>query len=117
MPTADSVRYESPIMLKDIPQNKALTDHDEEMTLFDYHIYEYDGTTEARVIRAAVVMPDGTMGPVMTKTYFLMDDLSERYGCAVISIVTLIQGIMMFMMSQEEFEAKYVNPAVSFPLF
>lgn len=36
---------------------------------------------------------------------------------AVISIVTLIQGIMMFMMSQEEFEAKYVNPAVSFPLF
>ena len=88
MPTADSVRYESPIMLKDIPQNKALTDHDEEMTLFDYHIYEYDGTTEARVIRAAVVMPDGTMGPVMTKTYFLMDDLSERYGCAVISIVT-----------------------------
>jgi TM2 domain-containing membrane protein YozV len=36
---------------------------------------------------------------------------------AVTSIIGLIQGIMMFCMSQEEFENKYVNPAVSFPLF
>ena len=36
---------------------------------------------------------------------------------AVTSIIALIQGIMMFCMSQEEFENKYVNPAVSFPLF
>ena len=36
---------------------------------------------------------------------------------AVTSIIGLIQGIMMFTMSQQEFENKYVNPAVSFPLF
>ena len=36
---------------------------------------------------------------------------------AVTSIISLIQGIMMFTMSQQEFEDKYTNPAVSFPLF
>ncbi|MBP5687557.1 MAG: NINE protein [Muribaculaceae bacterium] len=35
----------------------------------------------------------------------------------VTSIISLIQGIMMFTMSQQEFEDKYTNPAVSFPLF
>jgi TM2 domain-containing membrane protein YozV len=36
---------------------------------------------------------------------------------AVTSIIALIQGIMMLCMSQEEFERKYTNPAISFPLF
>ena len=36
---------------------------------------------------------------------------------AVTSIIALIQGIMILCMSQEDFESKYVNPAVSFPLF
>lgn len=35
----------------------------------------------------------------------------------ITGIISLIQGIMMFCMSQEEFENKYVNPANSFPLF
>ena len=36
---------------------------------------------------------------------------------AVTGIVALIQGILMLCMSQQDFENKYVNPAVSFPLF
>ena len=36
---------------------------------------------------------------------------------AVTSVISIIQGILMLCMSQEEFERKYVNPAVSFPLF
>lgn len=36
---------------------------------------------------------------------------------AVTGIIALIQGIMMLCMSQQEFEDKYVNPAVSFPIF
>lgn len=36
---------------------------------------------------------------------------------AATGIISLIQGIMMFTMSQQEFEDKYTNPAVSFPLF
>ena len=36
---------------------------------------------------------------------------------AVTGIVALIQGILMLCVSQQDFENKYVNPAVSFPLF
>ena len=87
-PAAGSARYESPLALKDIPRNTALTDHDGETCLGDYHIFGYDGAAGARVIRAAALMPDGSLGPVTTKTYFLTDDLQERFGCAVVSIVT-----------------------------
>ena len=38
-------------------------------------------------------------------------------GTGVIGIIALVQGILIMCMSQQEFENKYVNPAVSFPLF
>ena len=36
---------------------------------------------------------------------------------AVTSIIAIIQGVLMLTMTQEDFENKYVNPAVSFPVF
>lgn len=37
--------------------------------------------------------------------------------CGIWCIVTLIQGIMMMCMRQDEFERKYMNPNSTFPLF
>ena len=37
--------------------------------------------------------------------------------CGIWSFLTLIQGILMMTMRQEEFERKYVNTTSSFPLF
>jgi len=38
-------------------------------------------------------------------------------AAGVVAIVSLIQGIMMMTMSQQEFESKYINTDNSFPLF
>ena len=89
IPGVGSAVYNAPMILSDIPLNTALTGHADEMFIGDRRmIYPAAGTTKALVIRAAAEMPDGTMGPVMTKTYFLNDDLQERYRCPVISIIT-----------------------------
>lgn len=37
--------------------------------------------------------------------------------CGVFEIVWLIQGILMFTLTQPEFENKYVNTPKSFPIF
>jgi TM2 domain-containing membrane protein YozV len=37
--------------------------------------------------------------------------------CGIPGIIWLIQGILMFTMSQEDFERKYVNTTSTFPLF
>lgn len=37
--------------------------------------------------------------------------------CGLWSILSLIQGIMMLTMTQQDFEAKYVNTDSTFPLF
>ena len=35
----------------------------------------------------------------------------------VVGVLSIVQGIMMFLMTQEEFEAKYVATPATFPLF
>lgn len=36
---------------------------------------------------------------------------------AIIGLITFVQGIMMLVMSQQEFERKYINTVSKFPLF
>ena len=43
--------------------------------------------------------------------------IASIFSCGIWQIITLIQGIMMLVMSDEEFDAKYVNTTNSFPLF
>ena len=38
-------------------------------------------------------------------------------AAGIVALVSLIQGIMMMTMSQQEFESKYINTDNSFPLF
>ena len=47
---------------------------------------------------------------------FLASILSCGYLATVLGILTLIQGIIMLTMSEEDFEKKYTNPNVSFPI-
>lgn len=35
----------------------------------------------------------------------------------IVWVLSIVQGIMMFLMTQEEFEAKYVTTPATFPLF
>ncbi len=37
--------------------------------------------------------------------------------CGIWGIITLIQGILILLMSDEEFNAKYINTDKSFPIF
>ena len=58
------------------------------------------------------------LGKTTPGVVFLIASIISCFSLSVItSIIGLIQGILMLTMSQEEFENKYVNPAVSFPLF
>ncbi|MBP5315079.1 MAG: DUF4339 domain-containing protein [Muribaculaceae bacterium] len=43
--------------------------------------------------------------------------LATIVSCGIWQIITLIQGIMMLIMSDEEFNSKYVETTNSFPLF
>ena len=49
--------------------------------------------------------------------FLLVSILSCGFLGAITAIVSLIQGIMMFTSSQEEFERKWVNCPSDFPLF
>ena len=57
--------------------------------------------------------------------YFYLGKVGGGFLCILLSIITcgfwniivLIQGIMMLVMSQDEFERKYVNTSSAFPLF
>ncbi|MDE6311290.1 MAG: NINE protein [Muribaculaceae bacterium] len=63
----------------------------------------------------------GTLGV----QYFILDKpvagvitiLLSIVTCGLWGIVTLIQGIMMLMMTDEEFERKYVYSTSTFPIF
>lgn len=57
--------------------------------------------------------------------YFYLNKIGAGIICIVLSLVTcgfwgvitLIQGILMLTMSQEDFERKYANSPSSFPIF
>ncbi|MBP5498736.1 MAG: NINE protein [Muribaculaceae bacterium] len=49
--------------------------------------------------------------------FLLISLLSCGLLGAIFAIISLIQGIMMLTMTQEEFERKYVNTPSSFPVF
>ncbi len=48
---------------------------------------------------------------------FLLVTVCSCGTIGTIGLITLIQGIIMLTMTQEDFEKKYVNTLSSFPLF
>ena len=52
-------------------------------------IVDDDSLPTATVIRAATLLPNGTLGPVFTNTYFVHENLAELFGdIMVVSLVT-----------------------------
>lgn len=58
------------------------------------------------------------LGKTMPGVVFLLVSLlSCGTLAALLQIAAIVQGVIMMTGTQEEFERKFVNPAVSFPLF
>lgn len=82
-------------------------------------------TGKSRGVAALLAILLGSLGV----HYFYCGKITAGVVCAlctlcscgllgvVVAVLSLVQGIMMFLMSQEEFENKYVLTPSTFPLF
>ena len=89
LPNAASLRAPSSLIIDSSDTNRALIGK-LAMEIPDFRTIVADDTLPtATVIRAAALLPDGTIGPVFTNTYFVHEDLTELFGdIAVVSIVS-----------------------------
>lgn len=88
LPTSDSNRYSGAITLDPGDTNRAFVERLAQEIPGERTILVDDSLPTATVIRAAAVLPDGSIGPVFTNTYFVGEDLGDLFGdVAVISIV------------------------------
>ena len=71
LPTGESAKVTGPIYLTTADTNSALIDRLSNEFLGGGTLMKDASLPTATVIRAAVLRQDGTMGPVMTHTYFL----------------------------------------------
>lgn len=89
-PTTQSTRYTQPINLT--REGNIWVDKDtvSQMLIQEaYKINVNEKLPRANIIRAIAVAPDETMGNVVTKTYWIGQDMKQAYnGAMVISIVT-----------------------------
>ncbi len=87
-PTSDSTRYDQALTLTPADTNRAFIDALAQQAFRDYSLATSDNLPTATVVRAAVLLPNGTTGPTYTNTYFVGEDLTGLFGDAmVISIV------------------------------
>ena len=88
LPTADSDRFSETIMLDSSDTNQAFIERLIEETPGDKTLLVDDSLPTATVIRAAAILPDGSIGPVFTNTFFVGEDLGDLFGdVMVVSIV------------------------------
>ena len=88
LPTASSERFDSTITIDSNDTNSAfIAQLNDEIPDFRSIVAD-DSLPTATVIRAAVLLPDGTVGPAFTNTYFVDEDLVQMFGgIAVVSLV------------------------------
>ena len=88
LPTASSVRFDGAISIDSSDTNRALiTRLNNEIPDFRAIVVD-DSLPTATVIRAAVLRPDGTVGPTFTNTYFVDEDLVQMFDS--IMVVSLV---------------------------
>ncbi|MBO5443758.1 MAG: NINE protein [Muribaculaceae bacterium] len=81
----------------------------------------HEDVSQKKLICGILAILVGTLGV----HYFVLGKVSGGIYCILLSlvtcglwgIVTLIQGILMLCMSDQDFEQKYMNTPKSFPLF
>lgn len=98
IPDTTSEKYRKPIQISGNGNNWLDSETASTLYLEEYYYYQIDATPDipdAWIIRAVAYAPDGTAGPVVTKTYFSGLSLEEEYGdVAVISLVTDPEGLL-----------------------
>ena len=90
VPNEDSPRYRGPLSLIG-SGNGWLNEETADLITVDgvFKLFPTEDIPDAWVIRAAVVSPDGTMGPVTTKTYFAFEDPSFLSSdIMIVSVIT-----------------------------
>ena len=88
LPTASSVRFDGAISIDSSDTNRALIARlNNEIPDFRAIVVD-DSLPTATVIRAAVLRPDGTVGPTFTNTYFVDEDLVQMFDS--IMVVSLV---------------------------
>ncbi len=88
-PGAESDLFAGPVMLTGRTCRRTLEENAGNMFVSGHYINKNEsGFPQAAVIRAAAELPDGSMGPVTSGTYFTGVSLKARYGCVVISVIT-----------------------------
>ncbi len=85
VPTKNSRKYRRAITLEDAtgsPDNLASEENGALSTVEGWHrrILEDTSLPKANILRAACIDSQGNSGPVVTKTYWVGQDLQERYG-------------------------------------
>ncbi len=86
-----TTKYTAPISVKNIKGNSAILATSKNSSKFvegSAYTPSASDLDRAFVVRALAVKSDGTKTPVSTRTYFVGNDIKEKYdGCAVMSIV------------------------------
>ena len=91
------------------------------MSLYNSSASNAKGLNSQRILCGILAIIVGTLGV----QYFVINKVKAGIltiilsivTCGAWSIITLIQGILMLCMSDQEFEEKYVNTPKTFPLF
>ena len=93
LPTTGSTLYTEPILVQSpgMREDDLAAPGNAELQLIqpEYHIFQNRKLPSAMIVRAIAVAPDGTVGNVVTQTFFPGLDLKERfYDTVVISLAT-----------------------------
>lgn len=87
-PTSASERVSGPIALDARDTNRAFIEQLAAEVPDNRTLHVDDTLPTATVVRAAAILPDGTVGPIATNTYFIGEDIVELFGDAmVVSLV------------------------------
>ncbi len=95
IPDENAILYEEPVVLDAENASTKIEEASDRMYVSDDIMHPNDGTLPfAVIIRAAVRLPDGSFGPVISNTYFPGLDIPEKYGCPVLSLITDPEGLL-----------------------
>lgn len=89
IPTKNSIRYKNRITLTKYSSPDQLVLNKNKSLMAHEGINSDDNIPKATILRAVSIAPNGTIGPIETKTFFIGTDISDYYGnVAVFSLVT-----------------------------
>jgi len=89
VPSKKSIKYKKPIKLNRYSSPDQLVLKDNIKLMIHTGIAIDDNIPRGTVLRAAAIAPNGEVGPIETRTYFIGTDIADYYNkIAVISLVT-----------------------------